>query len=159
MDAHRETCRRQHRVLGHFLAIQAWLRGLDCIVVSRHDLEVFLGLERFKQQRVGWLREDLLPWFQHQYVLQQGAAGFSLHSLYLSRLAIEKWLPDGELTTEERIAKLAKGAPKTDTFAHVPRSHREVTELDVVRYLAILDSGLAEPAPLRSISNACGPNV
>jgi hypothetical protein len=151
MDAHRDTCKRQHRVLGHFLAIQAWLRGLDCIVVSRLDLEVFLGLERFKKQRVEWLQEDLRPWFQSQFVVEQGGAGFSLHSLYLSRVPIEKWLADGELSTEERIAKLGKGAPKTEEFAKVPRADRSVTELDVVRYLAILDSGLAEPVALRSI--------
>ena len=151
MDAHRDTCKRQHRVLGHFLAIQAWLRGLDCIVVSRSDLEVFLGLERFKKQRIEWLQEDLRPWFRHQYPLEQGGTGFSLHSLYLSRAPIEKWLADGELTTTERISKLGKGAPKTEEFAHTRTAHRSITELDVVRYLAILDSGLAEPIALRSI--------
>ncbi len=39
------------------------MRGLDCIVLVRGDLEAFLGLKRFKSTRVKWLKEDLKPWF------------------------------------------------------------------------------------------------
>src|SRR2546425_367851 len=62
-DGHREFCRRQHRVIGHFLALQAWRRAVDCIVLERQHLESFLGLERFKRARQEWLMTDLLPWF------------------------------------------------------------------------------------------------
>ena len=70
-DPHREFCRNQHRIIGHYLAVQAWLRGLDCIVLVRGDLQTFLALERFKGTRVDWLQEDLLvlldrPQYIHQ---------------------------------------------------------------------------------------------
>lgn len=148
MDDHRLSCRRQHRVLGHFLAIQAWLRGVDCLVLEREDLEAFLGLRRFKEERVRWLQADLRPWFPHQYVIEQGSTWFSLHSLYLSRVPIEKWIPEGNLTTEQRLAAFARHAPKAQQFSPMTGSPSLVDERDVVRYLALLDSGLADPVPL-----------
>lgn len=153
MDDHRSACRRQHRVLGHFLAVQAWLRGVDCLVLDRNDVEAFLVLERLKEQRINWLRDDLNPWFPHQHIYVQGAGmGFSLHSLYVSRTPIERWLPDGEMSTEERIREMRRGAPKTEMFAVPPSGHRHLNELDIVKYLALLDSGLVIPEPLRSAS-------
>ena len=151
MDPHREACRRQHRVLGHFLAIQSWLRGLDCIVLVREDLEVFLGLERFKSQRVEWLREDLAPWFPHQDAYYLSKSTSSLHSLFLARVPMGLWLPQGSMTTEQRIKTLDPLAPNTARFSSKVKGHRVLKESDVVRYLAILDSGLSLPEPLSSV--------
>ena len=148
MEEHRLACQRQHRVMGHFLAIQAWLRGVDCLVLEREDLQRFLGLQRFKEERVRWIQEDLRPWFKHQSSMEQGGAGFSLHSLYLSRVEIEKWIPGGEFSTEDRIKAFDKKAPKTEKFSHSSAQRSLVDELDVVRYLALLDSGLVDPVPL-----------
>ena len=144
MDAHREACRRQHRVLGHYLAIQAWLRGLDCIALQREDLEAYLGLERFKSERIKWLTEDLAPWFPYKSAFYKSSAASSLHSLFISRVPIGKWLPTTTLTTAARIQKIAADAPKTGLFAPKPKDR--VTEEDIVRYLALLDSGLVAPA-------------
>jgi hypothetical protein len=74
-EPHRESCRRQHRILGHYLAVQAWIKGLDCGVLLRKDLEKFLDLERFKKTRIEWLCEDLMPWFKHHYIFRE----LSLH--------------------------------------------------------------------------------
>jgi len=151
MDPHRESCRRQHRVLGHFLAIQAWLRGLDCIVLLRQDLETFLGLERFKMQRVNWLVEDLKPWFPHPVPLNLAKAPSSLWSIFLSRVPIQEWLPSGTMTIEQLIGRMSDEAPKTECFAKLPKGHRRPTEADVVRFLAVLDSGLSEPEAFSSV--------
>src|ERR1035437_2673112 len=35
---HREYCRRDHRIIGQYLAEQAWLRRLDCIVLVREEI-------------------------------------------------------------------------------------------------------------------------
>lgn len=151
MDPHREACQRQHRVLGHFLAIQAWLRNLDCIVLVRGDLEVFLDLERFKSQRVQWLREDFAPWFPAQKPYFKSRSPSSLHSLFLSRVPVDVWLPKGAMTTEERIKKLSADAPKTERFSSKVKGHRLLKEADLVRYLAVLDSGLSLPSVLSSV--------
>ena len=148
MDAYREASRRQHRVLGHFLAVQAWLRGLECIALEREDLKAFLDLEPFKSERIRWLKEDIAPWFPHTSTICMAHSESSLHSLFLARIPIEDWLPNGTLTTRERIKALPKEAPKTALFFSHRRRAKRVREVDVVRYLAVLDSGLGQPTEL-----------
>ena len=109
----REGCRRHHRMIGHYLALQAWTRKLDCIVLSRLDLEAFLGLERFKSTRINWLREDLKPWFPFQEDYKKSGAPSSIHSLYLARVPISKHLPSGTMTTAARINGMGKNSPPT----------------------------------------------
>lgn len=145
MDAHRESCRRQHRVLGHYLAVQAWLRGLDCIALEREDLEAYLGLERFKSERIKWLIDDLLPWFPYKSDFYKSNAESSLHSLFLARVPVVGWLPMESMSTEDRIRAIDKKAPKTALLHVGKKGKKRVRETDVVRYLAILDSGLLNP--------------
>jgi hypothetical protein len=142
---HRSACQRQHRVLGHYLAVQAWLRGLDCIALERQDLEKYLSLERFKSERIKWLLEDLNPWFPYHRAFYKSGAQSSLHSLFLSRVEIGKWLSTATMTTSQRIAKISKDSPKTALFFESGIGKKRVQESDVVRYLAILDSGLSAP--------------
>lgn len=142
---HRAACQRQHRVLGHYLAVQAWLRGLDCIAVEREDLETYLGLERFKSERIKWLLHDLKPWFPHNSPFYKSTAESSLHSLFLARVKIGAWLPTSTLTTAQRIAKIPQDAPKTALLFTPEAGKKRVQESEVVRFLAILDSGLTAP--------------
>lgn len=151
MEDYRQACQRQHQVLGHFLAVQAWLRSVECLVLERSDLQTFFDLKRIKEERVHWLKGDLLPWFPHQYMLEQGNSGFSFHSLYLSRVPISDWIPDGTMTTTARLNSMDENAPRTEVFAKPPTGHRRLQEKDVVRYLALLDSGLAIPTSLASV--------
>lgn len=145
MDPHRAACQRQHRVLAHYIAVQAWLRGLDCIAIEREDLETYLGLERFKSERIKWLLEDLKPWFPYNSAYYKSSAESSLHSLFLSRVKIGPWLSTATLTTAQRIAKIPADAPKTALFFQAAAGKKRVKEPDVVRYLAVLDSGLLSP--------------
>jgi hypothetical protein len=143
-DFHREACRRQHGMLGQYLAMQAWVRGLECIVLQRRDLEYFLGLERFKSTRVQWLREDLTPWFPHQEAHHKTGAPSSIHSLYLSRVSMGPHLPPGSMTVDVRLQKMSATAPKTEMFlAQGP--WRPPTEQAIVSQLAVISAGLAVP--------------
>ena len=148
MDTHREACQRQHRVLGHFLAIQAWLQGLDCVVLERQFLEEYLDLERFKSERVKWLIEDLGPWFPHCYQFDKSNSASSLHSLYMSRITIGSWMPAGSMATSTRIKAIARdsSAPRTGILNTKLKIGTNMREIDVVRYLAVLDAGLESPA-------------
>ncbi len=94
-DQHRLACRRQHRVLGQYLAMQAWVRGLDCIALEKRDLEHYLGLERLKGTRFEWFRDDVTPWFPHQETYEISGRENSLHSLFLARVPIAAHLPSG----------------------------------------------------------------
>lgn len=147
-DPHRESCRRQHRVLSHYLAIQAWVRGLDCIVLVRDDLERFLGLKRFKSIRIEWLREDMKPWFPNQVAYYRTNAASSIHSLFLSRIPIEKHLPGGSMTTDQRISRMKAGAPSTARFSKTRSRSQIPDEKEIVAELAVLAAGLDQPSDL-----------
>jgi hypothetical protein len=143
-EPHREFCRRQHRVLGHYLSLESWRRGLECIVLTRKDLEAFLGLERFKKERVKWFLADLQPWFPHQVRHNSTKAPSSFHSVYLSRVPIEEHLPSGSMSVEKRIALMAADAPKTKLFLSDDVTHRP-SEGEIVSRLARLAAGLEAP--------------
>lgn len=144
-DPHRESTKRQHRVLGHYLAIQAWVRGLDCIVLTRLDLEAFLGLERFKSVRVSWLCEDLKPWFPYQKPYYKSSSLSSIHSLFLGRLDMKSHLPVGSMTTDERIIRIPATSPRTQKFIVEGTSWKPPLEQDMVAQLAVISAGLAVP--------------
>ena len=142
---HREYCRRDHRIIGQYLAEQAWLRGLDCIVLVREDLESFLGLERFDRTRILWLKEDLKPWFKYQWDSYKSSSPTSIHALFLSRVQIDKHLGSGSMTTEERIAGMAPNAPRTERLT-TGRNGSQVPSLSkIVSTLSVLAAGLASP--------------
>ncbi len=144
-DPHRESCRRQHRVLGQYLAIEAWLRGVECLVLERSDLGGFLGLERFKSMRVAWLQDDLSPWFSFQVPYYSSSSPSSLHSLFLSRVPIEQHLPPGTMMTDRRIEEMAADAPRTQKLSKGRSGRRFPSEAKIVGYLATLSAGLAAP--------------
>ncbi|PYI93623.1 MAG: hypothetical protein DME97_05035 [Verrucomicrobia bacterium] len=146
---HRNACAKQHHIIGHYLAVQAWLRGLDCIVLDRVDLEFFFGLKRFKSARVRWLKDDLLPWFPFQEDYYRTSAPSSIHSLFLARVAISTFLPPGSMRTDQRIERMATGSPKTALFFDSEWLKERPSEGDMISQLSLLAAGIATPDQFR----------
>jgi hypothetical protein len=132
-------------MLGQYLAIQSWIRRLECIVLQRRDLEHFLGLKRFKSARVQWLLEDLTPWFPHQEAHYKTGAPSSISSVYLSRVSMASHLPSGSMTVDARLQRMSPTAPKTEKFWVEGFPWRPPTEQDIVSQLAVISAGLAVP--------------
>lgn len=147
-NPHREACRRHHRVIGHYVAVKAWILGLDCIVLSRVELERFLGLQRFKATRVRWLKEDLKPWFPRQVAYYKTRSPSSIHSLYLSRVEIESHLAKGTMTNKRRISRMAADAPSTGLFSENLKPSEIPDEKQMVSELAVIAAGLDSPKEL-----------
>jgi hypothetical protein len=146
---YRTACARRHHIIGHYLAVQAWIRSLDCIVLDRVDLEFFLGLQRFKSVRVTWLRDDLRPWFAHQEAFYRSGAPSSIHSLFLSRVPIGSHLSAGTMTTEARIQRMKPDAPKTSLFFNRGWLRVRPSEGDMISQLALFSCGMATPEDLK----------
>lgn len=125
----------------------AWIRGLDCIAVERADLSTFLDLKVFKAERVKWLLDDLKPWFPFSVAHNSTKASSSLRTIYLSRVSLKEHLPDGAMSMRERLKKMGPDGPRAEPFRISP-AQKSVDETDIVRYLAVLDSGLVDPAPI-----------
>jgi hypothetical protein len=143
IQTYRDACRRQHRVIGNYLALEAWSRTLDCIALDRGDLVKLLGLTRFKSTRVAWMQSDLAPWFPYQQAYYLTRAKSSIGSLFLSRLPIEQHLPKGSMSDDERIARMKADAPPTGKLAQGRRKIPD--EAAIVARLAVLAAGLDVP--------------
>lgn len=139
-EDYRTYCSRTHAVIGYFLANRAWVRGLDCIVLEKEDLEAFLFLEKIKRTRADWFIDDAKQWFPFSKRLDVGA---SLGCLFLSRKPLPKW-PEGSFSTEGWIQHLGDALPKAEPFYKSPAPKR-LTELDVVSYLASMNYGIIHP--------------
>lgn len=138
---HRELARRQHRTLGHFLAVESWRLTIDCVVLSRSDLEHFLGLKRFKGARVKWLQRDIKPWFPFQNVVYFARAGRPLGGMYLSRVTLDDVWSPRIMTDKKRVAALnAAGVRTAQVDGGIP------TEGEIVGRLMQMASGLAAPS-------------
>ena len=140
-DLHREFCRRQHRMLGNYLAIKAWIGGLDCLIVQRKQLGSFLGLERFKGVRIEWLNEDLRPWFRYFYDLYSVG---SFAGVFLSRKRFPRPLDTQNMTDEARIKGLEKHSIVAKKLKKMP------TEADVISRPALWAVRLEAPRKVRT---------
>ena len=64
MDSdHRELARRKHRTLAHYLVLRAWAAGAECIILDNLPLSQYLGLQKFRPERLKWIAKDVEKWF------------------------------------------------------------------------------------------------
>lgn len=138
---YRESCRRLHRIAANFFAVKTWCAGADCVIIDRSVLERVLELERIRDIRVEWIREDVAQWFPHIASLtykERDAVG----SLYLSRYPIGQWMSEfmtdrqrAELLHEQGIKCLMLETPGDQDWS----ASRLLTEL------TLLAAGLSTP--------------
>lgn len=122
-EIYRDACRRSHRILGSYLALWAWKKRVDCVVVARHELFAYLGLKAMRAQRLQWLARDIKDLFPYTQPLYQktGAHG----STYLSRLKFHHGAFDGRMYDDERVRVLEKGGVRA-TAIGLPSEGRMV---------------------------------
>ncbi len=121
-ETYREAHRRSHKLLGSYLALWAWTRKVDCVVLPREQLLPFLGLEQMRNTRIEWLKDDLEKLFPHAFTTESGANVYA--TLYLSRLPIPSDAKAGKMTDEERVEVLEAAGlnPSLSRFPKNPGS-------------------------------------
>lgn len=135
---YRETHRRSHRILGMFLALRAWHMGVDCVAVNRVSLLRFLELERMRDQRVDWIRDDIKDLFPHVWTTV--SSGTNIYATaYFSRFPIPQDGRLGTMSDTKRCERLTELGLKT-AHVTVPR------ENDLVRHIALASHGLISAA-------------
>ncbi|WP_228520374.1 hypothetical protein, partial [Vibrio parahaemolyticus] len=101
-DAYRESQKRLHRVLGTYLALVAWKKRADGIVIKREHLLNFLKITRMQNVRVDWMKDDLMHLFRYTGNTYFSSSG-TYAELYLSRVPIPKGIFYEKMSTEKRI--------------------------------------------------------
>jgi hypothetical protein len=131
-------------MVAHYVAVEAWTRGLDCVVLERRHLEKMLGLERFKSVRIAWMQQDFEPWFPYQEPFFSTRARSSIGSIFLSRVPLEGVLPAGAMTVAQRVAGAGKAGIRIGVlFGN--RNRSAPSESSIVSRLAVLAAGLEAP--------------
>lgn len=123
----REGARRQHRVVALYAVLQCWVKRLDGIIIDRAHLERLLGLKRFKDTRMEWIKEDFLEYFRFVTLYKYTHAENSLGSLYVSMKQMEGVIPTGEMKDSVRLAGIPAGGPKFEMFQIWPSPDKQGT--------------------------------
>lgn len=149
-SAYEDYYMRLHRIVGHYLAIQAWLRRVDCLVLVHGDLKAFLGLKKIEAIHIKKFVADVEPWFPYYKRFPPKTAKTSTSSLWLSRIAIIPHLPAGRMSVNERINQMQPDEngvtpPSIERFSKSSDAHEVPSHIKIVSYLALLADGLKTP--------------
>jgi hypothetical protein len=142
-----ELYRRQHRIVGHYLALQAWLRGVDCVVLDRHDLQALFHITNTGEDRIKQFKADTKPWFRIFKPFYPKTSRTFIRTLFLSRVDLNPDVIKGLMTTDQRITKMktADGNLKIERFSSWYTSSSIPKEADMVSDLVAYATGLKHP--------------
>ena len=140
----RILARRQHRILGLYLAVRAWANNLDAIHVDREDFCRFLGIKVVKKARLDQFEEDVKEWFPELSIFYFSGQVFS--GIYLSRVPLEGILSTRRMMTPERIKLARKEGLAIEDLSNIVKDVKKLKEADLVSYVSLLSSGLEVPS-------------
>jgi hypothetical protein len=110
-----------------YLAMTAWIKKVDCVVLQRSQLLPFLGLERMKNVRVDCLQTDLRSLFPYYDTLVESKTG-NYATLYLSRVPFLEGCFRGHVSDENRI-KILNTAGLDAAIVEIPAEREMVANL------------------------------
>lgn len=131
---YRKAQSRLHRVLGTYLALTAWKQGCDCVIVKRESLLSFLDLEKMKNTRIDWLKEDLEYLFPYCKTTKVDGV---YASIFLSRIEFPKSIFAVTETLQDRVKKMHSEGINA-VILELPK------EKELIQKMAILLSGIDE---------------
>jgi hypothetical protein len=133
-ETYREANRRRHRLLGSYLALYAWEKKVDCVVLVRDQLVPFLEMGSLPESRIKWVIDDVYKLFPFHSVVWDNK-GKKVEALYLSRQQIPANAWQNGLSTEEYVEAL-KNAGLNTKIAKVP------AESEIIRVMAFISHGI-----------------
>lgn len=134
-EIYRESCRRSHRVLGSYLVLWAWRKGVDCVVVDRSELFWYLGIKAMRKERLQWLDQDIKDLFPYVENLSGRTGGH--YSTYLSRRKFPRGVFDAYMRDDDRVGALGKHGLRAASI-DLP------TERKMIGQLAAVAAGLKQ---------------
>lgn len=139
-DKYREELRRDHQLLANYLALWAWQKKVDCVVVPKAPLFNYLKISRMEKTRLNRLKADVNELFPHASAMYLTGLG-SYANVYLSRVEFPSEFPWGSMSTAKRIERLAR-AGVLAAEATIPSEAQMITEL------ALMTNGLKLFSPI-----------
>jgi hypothetical protein len=144
---------RLHRTVGVYLALKAWTRGFDCIVLCRRELLSFFEMKVTPRDRMEQIRKDVKPWFGG-FVASRPRPNNSTFVNYLFLIRREKdetYFSSGTSLSSRGVKLFVNtvndkpGAPKTVFFRECVSGGSVPTQEDILFELVLVVSGLKAP--------------
>ncbi len=134
-EKYHEAASRSHKLLGLYLVYAAWTKYLDCVVLERDQLMLFLGLKTMQNKRIDWLTSDLKGMFLFSRPIKVAKTGV-YSTLYLSREPLRKEPMSGVMSNTERVKALTNAGIMA-AIIQIPK------EDEIVRIMACLTHGVS----------------
>jgi hypothetical protein len=146
---------RLHRTVGVYLALKAWTRGFDCIVLSRKDLFGFFAMKSTPRERLEQIRKDVRPWFRGFVAScpRPNNPTFVNYLFLIRRKKDESYFSSGTALSRNGVKLLIQkvnssddpGTPKTALFSEFVSEGKVPTQEDILSELVLVVSGLEAP--------------
>lgn len=136
-EVYRESQARLHKTLGAYLLVKAWEIGVDCVVINRSSLLKFLKLERMRDIRIDWLKQDLKDFFPYQFTTVSPDTK-TYATLFLSRFDFPPKCMSDQMTVNDRVDLLYLRDLKAEVV-EVPE------ESQIITSMALLANGISTP--------------
>ena len=151
-QAYYEHYKRQHRVLGAYLALHCWHNSYDAVLVSRETLAHFHEMKKFTDEHLSWLQADIQPYFPHTSTTTYTKTPSKFAGVALSRVPIPAGFGSQSLTDEQRAAQWRKKDFRVAALSELKTTKTVFTERDAASFLALMASGLVVPATLPPVA-------
>jgi hypothetical protein len=143
---------RLHRIVSLYLALKAWCRDVNCIVLSRSELLNFSDMESTPASRMAEIQKDMKPWFKGFNCYYRENDHTYVHWLFLSQSEDLSFLPPrSNLSTSSAVVRRlidgsGSGATKVALLSEILDDSGVPTQKDMVTELTLLTAGLRSPS-------------
>ena len=151
-NAYYEFYRRQHRVLGAYLALHCWHNGFDAVIVSRETLAHMHELKKFTSVHLTWLERDVRPYFPVTTKLYYTEQRNKFAAVVLSRIPLPKHFGTASLKDEDRAQFWRRRKFRVAALSELRGCDTMITEKSAATFLSQVGVGLAVPMVANSLS-------
>lgn len=149
-EAYYEFYRRQHRVLGAYLALHCWHNGYDAVIVSRETLAHIHKLTRFSEEHLSWLQRDIRPYFPESTKLYYTGGTKKFAAVVLSRVPLPAGFGVPSMQDRDRAKHWRKKRFRVAALSELSSCDDTFTEKTATSFMSLVGVGLSVPEPLQS---------
>ena len=148
-EAYYEFYRRQHRILGAYLALHCWHNGYDAVIVNRQTLAHIHELTRFSEKHLSWLQRDIEPYFPESTKLYYTSGTKKFAAVALSRFSFPSTFGKEPMKDEDRAKRWRKKGFRVVTLSELPSCHDTFTEQTAASFMSLVGVGLSIPEAIQ----------
>lgn len=145
-EAYYEYYRRQHRILGAYLAIHCWHAGYDAVIVDRVTLAHMHEITNFTKSHLSRLRDDIRAYFPHTIELFY-TNGAKFAAAAFSRIEFPSGFGNAKMQDVPRAEYWRKKDFRVCALSELRTTDLKFTEKEAATFLTQASVGMIIPTP------------